>query len=141
MDLDKDKLKTETFPHNEITEKIIGCAFTVMNSLGSGFLGKIYENALAVELGQIGLKVVQQKPIEVQYRDILVGEYFADLLVEDKVLVELKAVKELEDVFYAQCLNYLKATGFKVCLLLNFGKPDLQVRRISPRKEWSNNLI
>jgi GxxExxY protein len=67
----------------------------------------------------------------------LVGEYVADLLVEDKILVELKAVQALEDVHIAQCLNYLKVTGFKVCLLLNFGKPELQVKRISPRKEWS----
>lgn len=124
-------------PSFGITEKIIGCAFTVMNTLGSGFLEKVYETALAVEIRQDGLEVVQQKPIEIRYRDVLVGEYVADLLVENQVLVELKATKDLEDVFYAQCLNYLKATGFKVCILLNFGKPELQVRRISSRKEWS----
>lgn len=127
---------TVTLPPNfEITEKIIGCAFTVMNTLGSGFLEKVYENALAVEMRQNGLVVVQQKLIEIRYRDVSVGEYVADLLVENQVLVELKATKDLEDVFYAQCLNYLKATGFKVCILLNFGKPELQVRRISSRKE------
>jgi GxxExxY protein len=67
----------------------------------------------------------------------LVGEYFADLVVEDKVLVELKTAKDFDDVHVAQCLNYLKATDYKICLLLNFGKPELQVRRISARKEWS----
>lgn len=136
MDLGKGNEKTEKFAFNDVTEKIIGSSFTVMNSLGSGFLERVYENALAYELRQAGLAVIQQKPIEVRYRDVLVGEYVADLLVENKVLVELKAAQGLEDVHYAQCLNYLKATGFEVCLLLNFGKPELQVRRISGRKEW-----
>ena len=136
MDLNLENTQSQTFVHNDITEKIIGCAFTVMNSLGSGFLEKVYENALAVELKHNDLKVIQQKPVEVLYRDVLVGEYVADLLVEDKVLVELKSAQGLEDVHYAQCLNYLKATGFEVCLLLNFGKPELQMRRVSARKEW-----
>ncbi len=141
MDLNQNNVVIILPPYFEMTEKIIGCAFTVMNTLGSGFLEKVYENALAVELKQTGLTVVQQKPIEIRYRDVLVGEYVADLLVENQVLVELKAVKDLEDVFYAQCLNYLKATGFKVCLLLNFGKPELQARRISSRKEWSKKQM
>ena len=136
MDLDPDNA-APTAVFFDITEKIISCAFTVINTLGSGFLEKVYENALAIELSHMKLQVVQQKPIEIRYREILIGEYVADLLVEDKVLVELKAVQGLEDIHYAQCLNYLKATGFKVCLLLNFGKPELQVRRISARKEWS----
>ncbi len=90
-----------------------------------------------MELRHSGLKAVQQRPIEVKYRDVLVGEYVADLLVEEKVLVELKAVQALDNVHYAQCLNYLKATGLEVCLLLNFGKPELQFRRISAREEWT----
>jgi GxxExxY protein len=121
---------------NEITEKIIGCAYTVSNVLGSGFSEKVYENALAYELEQNGLKAIQQKPIRVHYREKLVGEYVADILVDGRVLIELKSAKELDDVFYAQCLNYLRATGLEVCLLLNFGKPGLQVRRISARPEW-----
>ena len=137
MEKDQENSTNQIFAHHETTEKIIGCAFNVMNTLGTGFLEKVYENALAVELQHIGLKVVQQRPIEVRYRDVLVGEYVADMVVEDKVLVELKAVQSLENVHYAQCLNYLKATSFQVCLLLNFGSPELQVRRISPRKEWS----
>ncbi len=121
---------------NEISEGIIGCAFAVVNSLGSGFLEKTYENALAVELAQAGLKAAQQKSIEIYYREVLVGEYVADLLVEDRVLVELKAVQGIDDIHFAQCLNYLKATGLELCLLINFGKPELQIRRISPKREW-----
>src|SRR5579871_20372 len=119
-----------------VTEKIIGCAFSVINELGCGFLEKIYENAMVCELKLSGLKIEQQKPIEVFYRGHLVGEYFADLVVEDRVLVELKAAEGFEDAHYAQCLNYLKATGYEVCLLLNFGKPELQIKRVSARPEW-----
>jgi GxxExxY protein len=126
---------------NDTTEKIIGCSFNVINSLGNGFLEKVYENSLSLELRQTGLKVVQQKPIQVEYRKQIVGEYIADLLVEDEILVELKAVQSLEEVHFAQCLNYLKATGFPICMLLNFGRPELQFRRISARKEWGSKKI
>lgn len=114
---------------NALTEKIIGCAFRVSNTLGSGFLEKVYENALAIELRKTGLSVAQQAPIKVLYDSEFVGEYFADLLVADMVIVELKAVKEINDVFAAQCLNYLKATGLPICLLLNFGRPRVEVKR------------
>jgi len=137
MDLDKNENFDGSKESFEITEKIIGCAYTVSNTLGCGFLEKVYENALAYELLQKGMKVEQQRPIKIYYKDVLVGEYVADLLVEDAVLVELKAIQGLEDVHYAQCLNYLRATSLGVCLLLNFGKPELQVRRISTRKEWA----
>ena len=82
---------------NPITEKIIGCAYTVSNALGVGFLEKVYENALAHELRKVGMKVEQQRPIQVSYDGVVVGEYFADLVVEDSVLVELKAIKELDE--------------------------------------------
>jgi GxxExxY protein len=121
---------------NVLTEKTIGCTYAVGNGLGHGFLEKVYENALALELEREGLKVTQQWPIKVLYRDAPVGEYFADLLVEDRLLVELKAAKELDEAFHAQCLNYLKATGLEVCLLINFGGPEVQVRRVSAKKEW-----
>jgi|SRR5581483_113151 len=121
---------------NELTEKIIGCAYVVGNSLGTGFLEKVYENALVCELAREGLKVVQQKPIKIYYRESLVGEYFADLLVNDRVLVELKATQDIDDVFYVQCLNYLKATGLEVCLLINFGGAEVKIRRVSAKKEW-----
>ncbi|WP_017317078.1 GxxExxY protein [Mastigocladopsis repens] len=115
---------------NEITEKIIGCAFTVGKGLGCGFLEKVYENALAYELRQIGLLVEQQYDIEVQYKGIVVGKFLADLLVERRVLVELKAVRVLDENHFAQCLNYLKATGLNVCLLINFGNPKVEFKRI-----------
>ena len=114
---------------NALTEKVIGAAFEVSNTLGAGFLEKVYENALAIELRKSGLDVKQQAPINVLYDGIVVGEYFADLLVSDALIVELKAVKEFSDAHAAQCLNYLKATGLPICLLLNFGKPRVAVKR------------
>ncbi len=99
------------------------------NALGAGFLEKVYENALALELRKSGLEVKQQAPVSVFYEGTLVGEFFADLLVSNTVIVELKAVKEFSDAHAAQCLNYLKATGQPICLLLNFGKPRVEVKR------------
>jgi GxxExxY protein len=115
---------------NELTEKVIRCAFAVSNTLGCGFLEKVYENALAHELRKAGMKAEQQHGITVHYDGVAVGEYAADLLVEGILLLELKAVKELDDIHLAQCLNYLRATKLRLCLLMNFGKPKLEVRRI-----------
>ncbi len=115
---------------NEITEKTIGAAYKVSNALGAGFLEKVYENALFLELQKIGLKVNRQHPIVVRYEANIVGEYFADLLVEDKVLIELKTVESLSSIHSAQCLNYLKATGFNVCLLMNFAERKLKIKRL-----------
>jgi GxxExxY protein len=115
---------------NKITEKIIGCAYKVSGGLGCGFLEKVYENPLAYEMGKAGLKVERQVKLKVKYENIIVGDFTADMLVEDKVLVELKAVKAYDDIHFAQCMNYLKATGFKICLLINFGKPKVEVKRI-----------
>jgi GxxExxY protein len=113
---------------NQVTERIIGCAFKVANVLGCGFVEKVYENAMVHELRKSGLSVQQQKSVTVTYDGIIVGEYLADLLVEEKVLVELKSVRALEDAHTAQCLNYLAATGFPICLLINFGK-RVEVKR------------
>ena len=115
---------------DRISERIIGCAFAVMNTLGCGFLEKVYENALAHELRKAGVRVAQQHGIAVRYDDIVVGEYIADILVEDAVVVELKAVKTLDSVHTAQCINYLKASGLRLCLLLNFGKPRVEIHRV-----------
>lgn len=117
--------------HDALKEKIIGCPYTVLNILGCGFLEKVHENALAHELRKAGLSVEQQRPITIRYGDVVVGEYFADTVVEGLVLLELKAVKALDDAHLAQCLNYLNATGFSTCLLLNFGTPRLGIKRIS----------
>ena len=111
--------------HSEITGEIIKAFFQVYNSLGVGFLEKVYENALAIELDEAGLSVVQQKPIAVYYKGVVVGTYYADLMVNDLVLVELKAALQIIAAHEAQLLNYLRATDIEVGLLLNFGeKPD-----------------
>ena len=117
--------------HDALTESVIGCAFQVANALGPGFLEKVYENALAHDLRKSGLCVVQQAPVQVTYDGEVVGSYVTDLLVESRLIVELKVCKALEDIHVAQCLNYLKATGIHTCLLLNFGTPKLQIRRLS----------
>jgi GxxExxY protein len=114
--------------HQEITERIIKGFYTVYNTLGYGFLEKVYENALAIELRKLGLTVEQQASIKVHYSGTLVGEYFADLLVEQLVILELKAAEAIAEEHEAQLLNYLKATEIEVGLLLNFG-PKPQFRR------------
>ena len=125
--MDVDEHRSEI---NRVTERIINCVYRVSNTLGSGFLEKVYENALVIELKQNGLQVTQQHPVNVFYNGTLVGDYVADLLVDDQVIVELKAVKILDEVHSAQCMNYLKASGLKVCLQVNFGKPRVDIKRI-----------
>jgi GxxExxY protein len=115
---------------NVLSEQIIRGAFSVSNTLGCGFLEKVCENALAHELRKMGVAVAQQRGIVVTYDDIVVGEYAVDLLVEESVLVELKAVRAFDDIHQAQCINYLRATGIRLCLLLNFGKPRVDIKRI-----------
>jgi GxxExxY protein len=123
-------MHTDRAKLNIITEQIIGCAFTVANTLKCGFLEKVYENALAYELTKNGLMVTQQIGIAVNYDGVVVGTYAADLLVENIIIVELKAVRTLDAIHGAQCINYLKATGLELCLLLNFGNPRLEIRRL-----------
>jgi GxxExxY protein len=114
--------------HHEITEKIIKAFYTVYNTLGYGFLEKVYENAMGIELRKLGLPVHQQAPIKVHDHGTLVGEYFADLLVNEFVIIELKAAEALAEEHEAQLLNSLKATEIEVGLLLNFG-PKPQFKR------------
>ncbi len=123
-------MNTDTLPENRLTETIIGCAIVVSNALGVGFLEKVYENALAHELRKAGLFVEQQFPISVRYDGVVVGSYAADLMVEKTVLVELKAITALDSVHRAQCINYLKGSGLRLCLLLNFGSPRLEIKRV-----------
>ena len=118
------------FLFEEITHKIIGSSFEVYKELGYGFLEKVYENALLIELKLKGLKVENQKPIRIFYRDENIGDYFADILVEDKVIVELKAEKVYNPKHEAQLINYLKATRLKVGLLINFGANECKPKRI-----------
>jgi GxxExxY protein len=123
-------MNTDEHRLNEITEKIIGCAFKVSNALGCGFLEKVYENALVHELHKTGSRINQQESIKVYYDTIVVGEYTVDILVEGCILIELKTVKSLDEIHVAQCLNYLRATGLKICLLINFGTPKVEIKRI-----------
>ncbi len=115
---------------DRLTEAIIGAAYDVANALGTGFLEKVYENALCHELRKRGFKVEQQKGIEVVYDGAVVGEYVADLVVDQSVILELKAVRQLDSIHQAQCMNYLKATGLSVALLMNFGNPKVEVKRV-----------
>lgn len=103
-------MSTDEHRLNELSERIIGCAYKVSNALGHGFLEKVYENALAFEIREVGLHVAQQQPVIVKYQDRVVGEYVCDLLVEGLVLVELKCVTALDRSHIAQRLNYLRAT-------------------------------
>jgi GxxExxY protein len=115
---------------NDLTDRIIGSALTVSNGLGAGFLEKVYENALVHELRKAGLEVAQQRGVRVTYDGVIVGDYAVDMLVQESVIVELKAVKAVANIHRAQCINYLRATGLHVCLLLNFGNPRLEIKRI-----------
>jgi GxxExxY protein len=114
--------------HAELTEKILCCSFEVHSQLGAGFLEKVYENALVIELVKRGLSVEQQKQLCVTYKGNVVGDYIADLVVDNSVIVELKAIEKVTDIHEVQLKNYLCATGIEVGLLLNFGK-TVQVRR------------
>jgi len=113
---------------NQLTEQIIACAYQVHNPLGPGFLEKVYENALSIELEQAGIEVKQQVPIPVRYRGQVVGDFYADLWVADCVIVELKAVRQLAKEHEVQLANYLQATGVEDRLLLNFGQ-SVEVKR------------
>ncbi len=130
-----DKKKTDGYPAidpavDDLTRSIIGCAYTVSNSLGCGFLEKVYENALLHELITHGLKVEQQRAVKICYDGVTVGDYIADLVIEDSVLVEVKDVERLGSTHTAQCLNYLKATGIRIGLLMNFGTPRVEIKRL-----------
>ena len=115
----------------QITEAIIGAAFRVADALGSGFLEKVYENALAMELRKEHHEVEQQRAIEVWYKGRTVGLYQADLIVDRAVVVELKAVASLDRSHRAQCLNYLRATRMETGLVINFGRPRIDVQRVT----------
>jgi len=127
---------------NLITQKIIGCSYDVSNALGTGFVEKVYENALVHRIRKsTDLIVAQQYPIKVIYDDIVVGEFFADLLVAERVLVELKSVSVLMPEHSAQALNYLRATGLEVCLLINFGRSKVEIKRLLPYTDWKEKTI
>jgi GxxExxY protein len=119
-----------------LTERIIGAAMKVHNTLGPGFLEKVYENAMVHELRKMGLFVEQQRPIPVYYDGVCVGDYVSDLIVEGKVLLELKAISAFSSEHTPICLNYLHCAKLPVCLLINFGQKRLQVKRLV--SDWYN---
>ena len=129
---------------DDLTQKIIGCAYKVHNTLGPGFLEKVYENALRIELEKLRVRVKQQEPISVEYEGQVVGEYYADLWVDDRVVVELKAAQALAKEHEVQLVNYLTATRTDLGLLLNFG-PSVQVKRkfreYKPRGSLMNVIL
>ena len=120
--------KADFYKHKELTDAVICCFYTVYNTLGYGFLEKVYVNALLIELGKREIRAQTQFPIPVYYDGKLVGEYFADILIEDAVIVEIKATRSLVPEHEAQLLNYLRATDKEVGLLFNFG-PSPQIKR------------
>ncbi|MEM9415709.1 MAG: GxxExxY protein [Planctomycetota bacterium] len=130
MDADKRRSSSALLPINDLTELVIGCAFRVSTGLGPGFLEKVYENALALELRRSGLQVEQQYPVSVLYTGEVVGEYIVDLYVDRRLIIELKVAKTIDPIHVAQCINYLKATGHNVGLLMNFAKPRLEYKRL-----------
>ena len=115
--------------HKEITESIIGCAYSVYNNMGFGFLESVYEKSLLIELRNAGLQIESQKPITVRYKNEVVGEFVADIVVGNKVIVELKSVRRITTAHEIQLVNYLVATGEPVGLLLNFGERKVEVKR------------
>jgi len=130
----------EEYLHQEMTSKIISCFYKVYNTLGFGFLEKVYENAMLIELNGIELLTERQRPISVFYNEKLIGEYFADLIVDSKVIIELKAAESLIEEHELQLINYLKATDIEVGLLLNFGKKPEIRRKIFSNKNQRRSV-
>ena len=127
-------IRVKKMKHSELTGKIIDCAYKVHNTLGFGFLETVYQNALLIELLKSGLKAEKEKPIKISYEGQIVGDYIADIIVENKVILELKAVKEIHPKHEAQLVNYLKATGIEIGLLINFGESVEVKRKILDKK-------
>ena len=136
--MEKKMYPVSLYKHSDVTEQILATFYVVYSTLGYGFLEKVYVNALKIELEKHGLKADKEFEIKVHYAGQIIGEYYADLIVADAVIVEVKAVKVLMQEHEAQLLNYLKATSYEVGLLLNFGPKPEQKRRSfdNDRKEW-----
>ncbi len=122
-------MKNTALLDNDLTEKILGACFEVSNELGPGFLESVYKKALVIVLISMGIKAEEEVPLKVGFRGHSVGEFYADLLVDGRVIIELKAIKSLTGEHEAQLINYLKATGVKVGLLINFGKTKVEWKR------------
>lgn len=133
--MDKQDGQDTKLQYGLITERVIGCAFEVINELGAGFLESVYEKAMLIALRTQGLSVAAQHPVKVMFRGVSVGEFFTDIFVEEKVIVELKCAKAIAPEHQAQLINYLNATGVEVGLLINFGNPKLEYKRFTRSKD------
>lgn len=136
MDIQDDQDKS--LKYEQITKAIIGCTFDVINELGAGFLESVYEKALLIALRQKGFSAIAQHPIKVMFRGQCVGDFYADLWVEGRVIVKLKAVKAITPEHQAQIINYLKATGIEVGLLINFGNTKLEYKRFTRSRDFKH---
>ena len=123
-------MSTNNIVHKELSYKIVGCAMEVHSKLGPGFLEKVYENALMVLFRKEGIAARQQTPIKVNFEGELVGEYYADILVDEKIILELKTTDKIVDIHRAQILHYLRATGIKLGMILNFGSKSFEYERL-----------
>ena len=137
MNLDKQDGQDRDLKHEQITKTVIGCAFEVINELGAGFLESVYEKALLLALRQKGLSAIPQHTVKVMFRGECVGDFYADIFVEEKVIIEMKAVKAIAPEHQAQIINYLNATGIEVGLLINFGNPKLEYKRFTRNKNMN----
>lgn len=135
LNMDSQDEQDRGLKHEQITKSVIGCAFEVINELGAGFLESVYEKALLTALRQKSLSAISQHPVKVIFRGECVGDFYADIFVEGKVIVELKAVKTIAPEHQAQVINYLNATGIEVGLLINFGNPKLEYKRFTRSKD------
>lgn len=138
MNMDKHDGQDRGLKYEEITRSVIGCAFEVINELGAGFLESVYEKALFLALSQKGLSAITQYPVKVIFRGECVGDFYTDIFVEEKVIVELKTVKAIVPEHEAQIINYLNATGIEVGLLINFGNPKLEYKRFTRSKDFKH---
>ena len=135
--MDKQDEQDSSLKHEAITKSVIGCAFEVINELGAGFLESVYEKALLLALRQKGLSAIPQHTVKVMFRGECVGDFYADIFVEEKVIIEMKAVKAIAPEHQAQIINYLNATGIEVGLLINFGNPKLEYKRFTRNKNMN----
>ena len=140
MNMDAQDEQDKGLKHEQITKSVIGCAFEVINELGAGFLESVYEKALLLALKQKGLSVISQHPINVMFIGECVGDFYADILVEEKVIIELKAVKAIAPEHQAQIINYLNATGIEVGLIINFGNPKLEYKRFTRKAKLNMDI-
>lgn len=132
-------MNDKTLLYADLTHTILEACFEVSNELGCGYLESVYQNALSIALEEKGLNHKKEMPLDVRFRGQVVGQFYADIVVEEKVIIELKAVKTLAQEHFAQTLNYLHGTGMEVGLLVNFGQPTLEYRRLERRKNFSDS--